>query len=263
MKFKMYVITHKKAAIPKLPNYETLVVGASFNRLKETGYIDDNSGDNISLKNKSYCELTGIYWVWKNVKDLDIVGFCHYRRYFRKTALSMSINSYVLNDYIKKIFLKYDILLPRLFHYKNSRKENLSVPSFDDMMAVRSAIEKCCPEYIIDFDNYINGNSYYPYNMFCMRWNDFDAYCTWLFAILSCVEKDYGNPYEGIDPYHARLFGFLSEQLTYVWVNHNIDLNKIKETYIALVGEKNIHSIYHIVSDKIRNLLFKFIYERQ
>lgn len=38
------------------------------------GYIGDNTGDNISLRNSNYCELTGLYWAWKNLK-CDYIGY--------------------------------------------------------------------------------------------------------------------------------------------------------------------------------------------
>ena len=38
--------------------------------------------DSISNKNDSYCELTGMYWALKNLKNVDVIGLCHYRRYF-------------------------------------------------------------------------------------------------------------------------------------------------------------------------------------
>ena len=39
----------------------------------------DNVGNHISEKNYLYCELTGTYWLWKNVQA-DVKGLFHYRR---------------------------------------------------------------------------------------------------------------------------------------------------------------------------------------
>ena len=56
---------------------------------EDAGYLADDTGDNISAKNCYYSELTGLYWVWKNVKDPDYVGVCHYRRYLLNDAGSI------------------------------------------------------------------------------------------------------------------------------------------------------------------------------
>ena len=53
---------------------------------KDIGYIGDDTADNISDRNDGYCELTGFYWIWKNVKA-DYLGLVHYRRYFTHKGL--------------------------------------------------------------------------------------------------------------------------------------------------------------------------------
>ena len=42
------------------------------------GFIET---DNISVKNPCFCELTCLYWAWKNL-ECDYIGLAHYRRHF-------------------------------------------------------------------------------------------------------------------------------------------------------------------------------------
>ena len=79
MPVKVFAITHKSFVVPSDPVYIPLQVGRAL--AEDLGYVGDYTGDHISEKNKSYCELTGMYWIWKNIRTSDYVGICHYRRY--------------------------------------------------------------------------------------------------------------------------------------------------------------------------------------
>lgn len=70
-------VTHKEYQFPKDALYTPIQVNAQKN--KDLGYLKDNEGDNISFKNNNYCELTAMYWAWKNL-SCDIIGINHYRR---------------------------------------------------------------------------------------------------------------------------------------------------------------------------------------
>ena len=63
----VYVITHKPFdyAQKLSKGYVPMMVGANFND-NPRNYLTDNTMDNISDKNPQYCELTGLYWIWKN-----------------------------------------------------------------------------------------------------------------------------------------------------------------------------------------------------
>ena len=61
---------------------QNVIAGGDFQKQSvKPGFHLDNEEENISSKNKSYCELTTQYWAWKNV-DADYYGFCLYRRFF-------------------------------------------------------------------------------------------------------------------------------------------------------------------------------------
>ena len=80
---KIIVATHKKYEMPQDDMYLPLHVGA-INK-EDIGYQKDCFGNNISLKNSSYCELTGLYWAWNNL-DADYIGLAHYRRHFSRRS---------------------------------------------------------------------------------------------------------------------------------------------------------------------------------
>ena len=64
---KIIVATHKEFIMPQDKDlYLSLHVGCEGK--KDLGLQGDNTGDNISVLNPYYCELTGLYWAWKNLE---------------------------------------------------------------------------------------------------------------------------------------------------------------------------------------------------
>ena len=100
MSIKVIVATHKKYIMPADEMYIPVHVGREGK--DDLGYTPDNTGDNISNKNAYYCELTGLYWAWKNLQA-DYVGLAHYRRHFRRPLRASEV---------RRLLLWCGILLP-------------------------------------------------------------------------------------------------------------------------------------------------------
>ncbi|MCM1261485.1 MAG: DUF4422 domain-containing protein [Butyrivibrio sp.] len=210
MAVTIFTMTHKKFEEPSDKIYLPLHVGRACG--EDLGYAGDNTGDNISLKNCFYGELTGVYWVWKNVKTTDYVGICHYRRYFC-TEEGRILNE---KDYLD-ILKEYDII--------TSKKLKLNYSYYDgyasdyniyDLEATGEVIRRKYPEYYKNFEKLVHGNGTYFANMMAADKALYDEYCTWLFSIFDEAEKLINA--EGYDDYHKRVFGFISEFLLFVWV---------------------------------------------
>lgn len=228
MKTAIFTMTHKKFNEPKDKMYVPLQVGAATH--EALGYQGDNTGDNISEQNCYYSELTGVYWVWKNVADIDYVGICHYRRYLlnRKGVMLTA-------DEIEEIMQNYDVIttmrLDLNFPYHYAFGENHNVYDLDETEKV---IKELYPEYAEDYHRLVHENHTYFGNICVMRKTDYDAYCKWLFDIFFAVQPRI--QLEDYDAYHKRVFGFISEFLLYVWLVHN--KKNVYECKVGMTDEK-------------------------
>ena len=227
---KILVATHKKYKMPADTSvYLPIHVGCEGK--EDLGFQGDNSGENISTLNPYYCELTGLYWAWRNLA-CDYLGLVHYRRYFTKMTKkyneSINIDDVILNRYeIEELLENSEVIVPKRRKYYIETLYSHYDHTFDGshLDLARKMIEMKNPEYLSSFDKVMKQRSGYMFNMFIMKKELADDYFSWLFPILESM-------YESIDlsdltDFEARLFGRVSEILFNVWLDKN-DL-KIKE----------------------------------
>lgn len=236
---KIIIATHKKYQMPTDSIYIPLHVGAEGK--SSLGYIKDNEGDNISSKNPYFCELTGLYWAWKNLKA-DYIGLVHYRRHFSLNKIRFKTENekfkkVLSRDEANKLLANTDIILPekRKYYIENLYDHYKHTMYIEPLDETRKIIEENYPEYLIEFDKLHKRTSAHMFNMFIMKKNILDEYCKWLFDILFELEKRIdSNKY---DAFHARFYGRVSELLLDVW----IETNKINYKEIKVMDMEKIN----------------------
>lgn len=215
MSVKFFTITHKKYNEPIVNGYESIQVGAA--NKEQLGYLRDDSGDNISEKNANYCELTGLYWIWKNCDYEGNIGICHYRRYFVHEDGSLLAPSEA-----DRILESKDIILlqqQKLENFSSVLEHYATRHHICDMQITRDVIGEKYPEYLPEFDELMKQPEMSCCNMMISSRRIFNDYCQWLFDILFEVERRVDI--STYDNYQKRIFGFISERLLNVFVAHN------------------------------------------
>lgn len=244
-KIKILVATHKRYVMAENEIFIPIHVGKEGK--EELGYQGDNTGENISIKNDNYCELTALYWSWKNL-ECDYIGLCHYRRYFdffeqqhkEKVILDpkdlrTTIDKVNIQSTINDMLDKNDIILPiRRVYPITLRMQYKIMHNSNDWRILEKVLEEKFPEYWETSKKVFSGNKAYLYNMFVMNKVEFNKYCKWLFEILFEVEN---RIIISTDKYQARVFGFMSERLFNLYVVHN--KLKVKELPIIYFEESN------------------------
>lgn len=155
----------------------------------------DNTNDNISILNPYFCEMTGIYWIWKNLhlfSHYKRIGFCHYRRFF--------INDFNFSDVVAPVHF--------LLFSKSIRSQFNSKHSFFNLDCVADYID--CYEFREGFLEYISQRKGYFFNMFIFEKNLFVKYCQYIFPILFSLWRDLKNK----PNCKLRCIGYIAERLT-------------------------------------------------
>ena len=235
MKTEIYIATHKDYSFPQIAGYIPIHVGKDLTDL-DLGIIGDNTGDNISELNPNFCELTALYWMWKN-SDADILGLVHYRRYFQKDGILISgndiasicgKNSLIVAEpedlYYQKFIFKFSVNVKQQYYLNHF---------YRDWKIVKEIVEKKYPEYLESFELVEESKSLSFYNMMITSKEIFDNYCEWLFDIL--FELKNRIDISDYNAYQSRIFGFLSERLFNVYKKYMENHVKIKPLSIHMI----------------------------
>lgn len=219
--------------------YLPLQVGAEGKQ--DLGYAKDNTGDNISVLNPSFCELTGLYWAWKNL-DAEYIGLVHYRRHFGsggKDPFSAILTYHQLLPMLER----YSVFVPRkrryyieslYTHYQHTHyAEHLDI--------TREIIAEKYPTDIASYDKVIRHTYGYMFNMAIMKKELWDAYCGWLFDVL--FELDRRIDTTGISAYQKRFHGRVSEILFNVWLHEQVKSGQLEKREIKELAYQHMEKV--------------------
>ena len=231
---RILIACHKKCEVATDSIYMPIQVGA---KGKESiGFLRDDTGVNISGKNNLYCELTGLYWAWKNL-NYDYLGLVHYRRYF-KLRLSHLFGKSNLSDVLTEedtilLLQKYKIIVPKKRRYFIESCYSHYAHTFDGKQfdIAREVIKDMYPDYLNCFDRFMKGDSCWLFNMFIMDRSMVDKYCNWLFPILEEIDRRYEA--KDLTDFEKRYLGRVGERLFNVWLLYQISSGAIEQKEIC------------------------------
>ena len=221
---KIFVCSHQNIRLPKNPLLVPLQVGAALADVEFDGYLRDDDGENISSKNRTYCELTGQYWAWKNT-DVAYYGFFHYRRFLypdtdakRPYRFQRAAKNHVLEklnyEKFSTLIQEYDLIVPKGIEMFTSVRDQYASAKFhhrEDLELMESILRKRHPEDIWAMELYLSSTVQYFGNIFIMRREVFRDYMGWLFPCLEEYERC--ADLTGYSPQEMRVVGYLSERL--------------------------------------------------
>lgn len=209
----------------------------------KSNMIGDDTGINISDKNRYFAEITAIYWMWKNVKS-KYVGLMHYRRLFdmtlgkaqRRSSSSFPTRFAITQHNLDNIFKNYDIILPSKLEFDISLYEQyLKYHYKEDIDFVLDYIISRYPylqEYV---ENFKVSNVGYFYNMFIAPKEIFDEYAEFLFDVLFAFSRQLKGRYDrGITQQRAE--GYLAERISGIYFNYLINTKHLRVKELPVVG---------------------------
>lgn len=238
--------------------------------------IGDDTGDNISEKNRRYCELTGIYWIWKNYSQIgnpDYIGFMHYRRHFifdddvfvkytphelhEKTYSKINVGCVydgyeeyfgITDKMIKKILQNYDAILPlrcdlskrRIASITDDYTNYIEGTHKKDLSILVNSVRKKYPEYAKILQSRLKSSDKRCFQSFVLKKEIFFDYCSFLFSILDDVDSRIDVSKYSVNG--KRTIGYLGEILfdTYMYKLVHDSKHKVKELGMTFLATNSL-----------------------
>ena len=230
MNIKLFVCCHQKARVPEHPLLVPIQVGAALSDEQFDGWFHDDTGENISAKNRAYCELTAQYWAWKNC-EADYFGFFHYRRYLypelnakRPYRIERTPDEGTLDKMgfaaFSELIPQYDLIFPIAENMYCPVREHYGSAPFHhakDLELTEALVRERSPETAEALADYLSGTMHYFGNIFIMRRELFFDYCAWLFPILEEFDRRADYNISGYSAQEKRVNGYLAERLLGGW----------------------------------------------
>ncbi len=205
------------ASRPALEAFEHTIQAGAATTEKCVAPLVDSTGENISERNKQYCEMTATYWVWKNTCHAW-KGIEHYRRHLLAKPDMLAEN--------------VDAILPLPYVcYPNTLAQFRRFVSEAVLQALLRALKDLHPDEYEAYLAILQGKYQYTYNLVCARKDVFDDYCTWFFHITEYMENmadsvpEIGN---------TRALSYVAEVLTNLYFMSNQDRWRIRHVEKAI-----------------------------
>lgn len=248
--------------------------------------IGDDTGQNISLKNGTYNELTSLFWAWKNYDKIDnpeYIGLMHYRRHFIFNESEVRVQNIKNVDAHYLEYLNYSPeklsnLLEdcdfacHLGKVDNIYKHYLINHRKEDIDLALNILKEKYPKLSNVADEYMNQDVGNFCNMFIFPKKIFFEYCEFIFSILEEFEKrvDVTNKrffiserLTGIFIYNLMKKGYKYKSLPITFVEEPIkipiaiplDQDKLFQLVVSIMSitknlKRNTSCIFYLISDK-------------
>lgn len=230
------VAVHKDYWMPADALYRAVQAGSAGKPPLREDWQRDDGGDNISDKNSYYCELTVLYWAWKNLKA-GYLGLAHYRRYFASRLFGEKRERIAGRAALERKLAKADAILPKKRHYWIETNYSQYVHAHKEigLVQTKEILGEMYPDYLPAWERVMKRRSGHRFNMFVFRRDLLEAYCQWLFTLLFELENRLQAAGQFAD--NARVIGFVSERLLDIW----LEKNKVRYVEMSVVHLENQH----------------------
>lgn len=238
---KLFVCCHQPVNLPKHPLLVPIQVGAALSEEHFPKFFYDDTGENISSKNRSYCELTAQYWSWKNV-NADFYGFFHYRRFLypapnakrpyliQGAGTDKLLDNLGYNAGFDHLISQYDLIMPKGENMYVSVREHYGKAPYHhgkDLAMAEEVLLARQPEMRCAANAYLSNTIQFFGNIYIMRRQIFHDYCAWLFSLLGEVDKRLDI--SRYSPPELRVDGYIAERLLGVYYTYYKDSLKTLE----------------------------------